>query len=556
MNTTTDATSIFGPIWRRKWLILAVGIIVAVASYFYYRRERPVYQASTQIYLGAGAEEQAPGEKSSVKTQTSVVSNQAAIIDSIIVEKVQKQLRREHKGAIAKGKVKAKTGEKSTEKSQFITVTAEGHTAKGVALLANTTVQAYIKRQNEVRKRVIEQSIRITRRQLRRIEASSAPKAAPKSSASKGGAANSKTVTPEVTSTANVLQAANLNSRINQLESSLAVTGSQQIKPAKAAQAVKLSPMPRKNAIFGFVIGIVLASIAAYSLGRLDRRLRSLAGVESLFHSPVLAGFPSVRRPIVRRDGQPAPSKFLVEPLRRLHTALQMGVTPGTNGRSSARIVLFTSADAGDGKSTLVADLALIQRDAGARVGILEANLRRPVQAKLLGLGEGRGLADVLAGRLTAEEAMQRVLPTAPPARADEAAHEGGVATVEAPAAGSLFLLAGESVPNPPALLASDAMASVLEAMADDFDYVLIDAPSPVEVSDAMPLLNTVDGIVIVTRLGHTREPSAQRLAQVLADPARAPVLGVLANCVPRAEAKRYGYRANGRLGPGRLFGR
>jgi Mrp family chromosome partitioning ATPase len=557
MNTTSDATSIFGPLWRRKWLILAVGVIVAAASYFYYRRERPVYQVSTQVYLGAGAEEQAPGEKSSVKSQAGAVSNQVAIIDSIVAEKVHKQLRREHKGAVAKDKVKAKVGggEKSSEKSQFITVTAEGHTAKGVALLANATVHAYITRQSAVRQRVIEQAIAITRRQLRRIEAASLPKVA-KSSTSKGKTAKGKAPTPEATSTANVLQIANLNSKINQLESALAVTGSQQIKPAKAATAVKLSPMPRKNAEFGFVVGIVLASIAAYSLGRLDRRLRSFTGVEAVFGMQVLAGFPSVRRPIVRRDGQPAPSRFLIEPLRRLHTALQMGVTPGPDGRSSARVIVFTSADAGDGKSTLVADLALVQRDAGARVAVLEANLRRPVQAKLLGLGDERGLADVLAGRLTPDEALQRVLPIVPPARADAPAAEGAVTAVEAPAAGSLFLLAGGAVPNPPALLENGAMANVLESIADEFDYVLIDAPSPLEVSDVMPLLNTVDGIVIVARLGHTREPSAQRLVQLLADPARAPVVGVLANCVPRAEARRYGYWPNGRLGPGRLIGR
>ena len=382
---------------------------MAAGSYFYYKRERPVFQVTTQVYLGAGAEEQAPGEKASTKSQGTIVNNQVAIIDSIVAEQVRKQLRREHKAAIARGKVNAKVGEKAAEKSQFITITAEGHTAKGVALLANATVQAYIRRQRAVRRRAIEGAIAISRRQLRRIEAASLPKVTPKPTASKG-----KATTEATPSAANILQTANLNSKINQLEASLALTGAQQIKPAKASAAVLLSPKPRKNAIFGFVIGIVLAAIAAYALGRLDRRLRSLAGIEALFQTEILAGLPKVRRPVVRREGQLAPSRYLLEPLRRLHTGLQMGVMPGQEGQGSARVILFTSADAGDGKSTLVADLALVQREAGERVAVVEANLRRPVQAKLLGLEGERGLADVLQGRLSVGEAMQRVLPISP----------------------------------------------------------------------------------------------------------------------------------------------
>src|SRR6202035_2685502 len=100
-------------------------------------------------------------------------------------------------------------------------------------------------------------------------------------------------------------------------------------------------------------------------------------------------------------------------PLRRLHTMLELGV--GADGQSaSRRTILFLSPDAGDGKSTLVADLALVQRDGGERVTIVEANFRRPVQSRLLALGGNHGLADVLAGTLSAEEAAQRVIPVAP----------------------------------------------------------------------------------------------------------------------------------------------
>jgi polysaccharide biosynthesis transport protein len=547
MNDTTDATAIFAPIWRRKWLILAVGVVVAAASYAYYKRAQHVYQATTQVYLGAASEEQLPGEKAT-RSQAATIASQATIINSIVVEQVRHRLIKEHKRAVVKGStIRAKV----PEKSEFIGITAEGHTAKGVALLANATARAYIARQRDSRQRAIERAIAISRRQLRRIEAANLPKPVAKSTT------GSKGTSPKATapSTSNVLQEANLSSQINKLESNLSQTGAQQIQPASAATALLVAPKPRQNAIFGFVIGIVLAAIAAYSLSRLDRRLRSLAGIEATLRSQILVGLPKVKRPIVRRDGQPMPSRFLVEPLRRLHTGLQVGASSPTAPRS--RVILFVSPDPGDGKSTLVADLALTQRDAGERVTIVEANFRRPAQARLLGLDGAHGLADALEGRLTIDQAMQRVSPIEPSDLQEVAVSANPVATVAEPATASLFLLAGGGpVANPPALLASPAMAELLGTVAADSGYVLIDAPCPLEVSDVMPLLTLVDGVVIVARVAHTREGSAERLAQLLAQ-SGAPVLGTVANCVPRKEIERYGFStSNGRAWSSKLTGR
>jgi len=544
MNQTTDATTIFAPLWRRKWLILAVGIIVAGASYAYYKRQRPTYQSSTQIYLGAGLEEAAPGEKASAKGQTASILDQAAVINSIVVESVHKQLRAEGKLALVRGTV---IRAKGAEKGQFITITTEAHTAKGAALLANLTAQSYIRRQHIEHRRVIEKAIAISRRQLRRIEAANTPRPAT-------GTATRKSASP---STASILQAASLNSKINQLESSLLVAGAQQVKPAKQATALQLSPKPRQNAIFGFVLGLVLAAIAAYVLSRFDRRLRTLAGIEQVFATQILAALPKAGRAVTHRDGAPAPSKQLLEPLRRLHTALQLGDKLGPDPATPRRVILFISPDAGDGKSTIVADLAMTQRDAGQRVAVIEANFRRPVLAKLLDLQGTSGLAEALAGTVPVGEAMQRVLPLQP-ADGGEAQPAGGVLTAVESRAGSLFVLSGGlGVANPPALVGHPAMAELLRTVAADFDYVLIDAPSPLEVSDVMPLLKLVDGIVIVARAGYTREVSAQRLVQLLAHTDCAPLLGAVANCVAQGDTERYGFASpNGRAWPLRLIGR
>ncbi len=629
MNETTDAIAIFAPIWRRKWLILAVGIVVAAASYFYYKRQRPTYQSTTQVFLGAAAEEQAPTEKAT-KNRNNALSDQAAVINTIVVEQVRNKLRAEGKKELAKG---AKVKAKAPEKSEFISILAEAHSAKGTALLANLTAETYIKRQKDKRQRAIEKAISISRRQLQRIEQSAIAKAEQPTTKKKAGSAKgtetgsgaSGARTQQTASS--VIQEANLSTKINQLESSLGTVSAQQVKRAKASNALLLSPKPRKDAIFGFVLGLVLAALAAYAFSRFDRRLRGLSQIEAVTRLPLLAAMPKVRRPIVRSgSSSPRPSVHLLEPLRRLQTALQMSDAPGgfpANGGATGvvpgavsgavpplpgspplsagaappvpvpvpagayapggaaplpgvsqlpgsgheaplasagrpRVILFVSPDPGDGKSTILADLALVQRDAGERVAIVEANFRRPIQHRLLGLeGDGR-LAGVLTGRLNFDEAAVRVVPPVPAeeySRAEDLQH-ALASNSQHGEAGSLFVLGGDaSVPNPPALLAHQATADLLRSLAGSFDSVLIDAPSPLEVSDVIPLLGIVDRIVVVARVGHSREASAQRLRELLAHPSCAPVAGAVANFVAPGELKRYGFSSlNGRVG--RLTGR
>lgn len=536
MNETTDASTIFAPIWRRKWLILLVGVVVAAASYFYYKRQRPTFQAGTQVFLGAGAEEEVPGERAGGKARGSL-SDQAAVINTIVVEQVRRRLKAEHKGALLRG---AKVKAKAPEKSEFISISTEAHSARAAALLANLTARAYIRRRTSSAQHAIEKAIALDRRQLRRIEASSIATAEAPSKKTGSGASHASTGAP---SPSKVIQEASLSTKINQLESSLGARSAQQVKPASVATSQLVSPKPRKDAIFGFVIGIVLAAIAAYAFSRFDPRLRSIAAIESHTGLPLLAALPKVRQPIVRRDGQPPrPSARLVEPLRRLESGLRPPAPKASPDRGH-RVSVFVSPDPGDGKSTIVADLALALRDAGEHVVIVEANFRRPIQNRLLGLeGSGR-LAAVLTGQLEIDEAAQRVMPpiAADPPGADAAGQ--GVATAVEAGVGSLFVLGGDrSVANPPALLGQESAVELLRSLAERFEHVLVDAPSPLEVSDVLPLLGAVDQVVVVARVGNSREVSARRLREMLDRPSCAPIAGVVANCVAPRELKRYGF--------------
>jgi Mrp family chromosome partitioning ATPase/capsular polysaccharide biosynthesis protein len=536
----SDTPAIFAPLWRGKWVILAVAILVAAGTYVYYKHKPSVYETQTAVYLNSGSEEQAVsgigGNRSTPSSAT--INNQVAIVNSGLVhEAVMRRLRAEHTRparAALHGKAVAKAAEKS---AAFITITTEARTPKAAALLANTTAQVYIKRQSADYLQAVKAAIALTRRQLRRTELALVKPS--KGSKASTGISNSATI-----------QSASLSAKINQLEARLSVTGVKQVALAKPTHAKLTSPFPKKNAEFGFALGLILGAVAAYTLSRFDRRLRSLAGIESVFGVQILTALPTVRRPIVREGGRPRPSQALVEPIRRLHTTLALAEALGADRESSPRVILFLSADAGDGKSSLVADLALIQRDAGERVAVIEADFRRPVQARLLDVEDSHGLAQVLTGALEVDDALQGVASTPAGGGAHSAASAAGVATVvESRSAGSISVLAaGGAVSNPPALLASQTMLDLLRSVAGDFDYVLIDAPPPLEVSDVMPLLSAVAGILLVARVGHTRDASAQRLMQLLARTSSAPVIGMVANCVPRKDIERYGLSSGVKL--------
>jgi capsular polysaccharide biosynthesis protein len=177
MNQTTDASAVFAPIWRRKWLILAVGLLVAIGTYLYYRHEKPAYLATTKVYLGAGAEEQAPASLTgnaggSGKKGSLEAGAQATLINSAIIKvPVRKTLRAMPKTKATRTALKGRAKAKASEKSQFITISAEARSAAGTALLANTTAQTYVKRQNQKYRRSVEAALGLARRQLHRIEA-------------------------------------------------------------------------------------------------------------------------------------------------------------------------------------------------------------------------------------------------------------------------------------------------------------------------------------------------------------------------------------------------
>lgn len=174
------------------------------------------------------------------------------------------------------------------------------------------------------------------------------------------------------------------------------------------------------------------------------------------------------------------------------------------------QVMLITSANEGEGKSTVVANLAVALTMARKSVVVVEADLRRPRVSALLGMADGPvGLTTVLAGRIDLDEAVQ---PTA--------------SSVD-------VLAAGVQPPNPSELLASRQMQEVLGALRDRYDVVLVDSPPLLAVTDAAVLGPSSDGALLVCRFGKTSAAAVHSAAEDLAAVSTR-VLGTILTMVPR----------------------
>ena len=253
----------------------------------------------------------------------------------------------------------------------------------------------------------------------------------------------------------------------------------------------------------------------AFLLERLDRRIREPEDLEGIYRLPALGVVPrsgalsrSSRRGSGERPGLP-PADAEAFSLIRAHLRF-------FNVDRELRTIVIASPAPGDGKTTIARHLAEAAAKLGSRVLLLEADLRRPTLTEQLQIESGPGLADVLIGAISMNEATQSV--DLQPSTGATSRHTLNVLT-----AGVVL------PPNPGELLESHAMGRVLQQAKLAYDLVVIDTPPLTAVSDAFPLLTKVDGVVIVGWVGRSRRDAAEQLSHVLAS-SGAPLLGVIVN--------------------------
>jgi succinoglycan biosynthesis transport protein ExoP len=274
------------------------------------------------------------------------------------------------------------------------------------------------------------------------------------------------------------------------------------------------SPNVKRNLSAGLLIGLLLGTGIAVLRHLLDTKIRSEQDVRALTDSPILGvvAFDQKvpRHPVILRDEPLAPPS---EAVRRLRTNLQF-----IDVSNRPKSIVISSSIPGEGKSTMAINLAVSLADTGARVILVDADLRRPSMAEYIGI-EGRvGLTTVLIGRADVEDVVQPL----------------GTTTLD-------LLPAGQIPPNPSELLGSPAMAGLLDRLTTSYDMVLLDSPPLLPVTDAAVLSKLAGGALIVVGADRIHRPQLQETLGSL-ETAGAHVLGIVLNKIDRREASTYSY--------------
>ena len=277
-----------------------------------------------------------------------------------------------------------------------------------------------------------------------------------------------------------------------------------------------ISPNTRVNIALGLLLG--LGAGVAYALLReqLDTTVKSetdLAGITNRTNLAMLLYDPeSTSNPLIALNQQSIRS----EGFRTLRTNLQY-----VDVDNPPRAVVITSSVPNEGKTTTSCNLAITLAQAGQKVCLVEADLRRPKLADYLGLEGGVGLVDVLTGRNELDDVM--------------IAWQRGLVTV---------IPSGPIPPNPSEILASQQMAHVLDELKASFDIIVIDAPPLLPVTDAAIVAGRADGAILVNRFGRTTREQLRKATEVL-DNVGARLLGTVLNFVP-TKGSGYGYGYGG----------
>lgn len=275
-----------------------------------------------------------------------------------------------------------------------------------------------------------------------------------------------------------------------------------------------VSPRVPLYLIIGLVLGLFAGIGIAVLRSLLDTRIHSIRDVEDATGAPILGGIVddshASKNPLTV---QTRPMSPRAESFRALRTNLQF-----LNVDSDSSIMVVTSANPAEGKSTTVANLALALEQSGSRVVLIEADLRAPKVHEYLGVESAAGLTDVLIGKVELDDVLQRWGRTQ-----------------------MHFLPAGSIPPNPSELLGSEGMKSLLDRLDEEFDYVLIDASPLLAVTDATVVGQGKAGIILIAASARTTKPQLAAAVNVLEN-AGSNLLGVVVTMLQAKSGGNYGY--------------
>jgi polysaccharide biosynthesis transport protein len=302
----------------------------------------------------------------------------------------------------------------------------------------------------------------------------------------------------------------------------------------RAGNGVQIAPRPVRNGILGLLFGAVLGVGLAFLIEALDRRVRSHREIERSLGIPFLGWLPKPSDQ-VGHGISPAmlarPHSGEADAVRRLKATLELA-----NLTLRARTIMISSAGSEEGKSTTAANLAVALAQAGARVVLIDADIRNPTLTEFFQLHACRGLSDVALGRALIADAT-RTIPI-PGARGERSTQLGG--NGRETFSGILEVVpAGTAPQEAAAILGTSVLDNAIAQLREQADYVLLDAPPLLGVGDAMALSAKVDAVLLVAKADGMDQTVLEELGRA-ADACPSPKLGFVITGAPLGQA--YGY--------------
>ena len=302
------------------------------------------------------------------------------------------------------------------------------------------------------------------------------------------------------------------------------------------------APQPVRSAIMAGVFGLLLGAGYAVLREKLDTRVRNHREIGEMMDLPVVGRIPVIPQVSMQKGPLVVVSEAegrAAESLRALRGNIEF-VSLG----SENRILMVVSAQKGEGKSLVVANLATSLALSGKKVVLVDADLRRPRIHALFSLRNTKGVSSVVAGLATLEDSLQSVTPLSttkvwmsgngdrPKPAEDNYGDEARL----------WLLTSGPIPPNPGEMVASKRFKDLMTSLAAmSFDYILLDSPAFMSVGDATALSTSVDGVLLLVNMNKTRRPILEEARDFLAL-LPAPRLGVITVADHGAGDERYHY--------------
>jgi tyrosine-protein kinase len=494
-----DLVSILHVLRRRAWVLILCTLLVGGGIYAYSKRQPKSYDATAKLLFSDPGLDQtivAPNARTgSVDPERDAATNLQDVQVRPIADRTARAIGRGLTGSSVASRIQVN----ADGKSNFVSIKARAADPDLAAQLATTYGRQYISYRRAKAIAQIRAAQAVVGRRLATLEkTTNAARNLPQSRLSQKQAAA-------------LDEEATLHDQSNQLSVLASLQdGGADLAEAAVAPTAATSPRPKRDAVLGGLLGLLLGLALAFMFERFDRHVKEPDQLRGDFHQPTLARLPESR--VLRK-----PTKYLgdrlppleAEAFRLLWTNLRF-----YNAGRDIRSVLVTSAVPREGKTTVAVHLGATAASTGTRTLLVEADLRSPSLGRALSLPAGPGLIEVVHGELPLEEAVQRV----------ELPYVDGIAPFD-------VLLSGGTFRNPTVVVESPAFHQLLAQAERDYELVIIDTPSTAFVSDAIPLLTQVSGVLVVTRLGHSTRVATSQLASQLAN-VDAPVLGLAVNSV------------------------